>query len=110
VGLCTLAIALAWRNRRRRLRAIPVLGLAYTAHVLPVVWALGVIAYVMMARRFRASLGPWLCAVGLASIAAVALFLKRFVVAGWPSGFLFDSLFGVDQVLAFGANYRFLAA
>jgi hypothetical protein len=110
VGLCTLAIALAWRNRRRRLLAIPVLGLAYTAHVLPVVWALGVIAYVMMARRFRASLGPWLCAVGLASIAAVALFLKRFVVAGWPSSFLFDSLFGVDQVLAFGANYRFLAA
>jgi hypothetical protein len=110
VGLCTVAIALAWRNRRRRLLAIPVLGLAYTAHMLPVIWALGAIAYVMVARRLGPPRRPWLCAVGLAGIAAVALFLAKFVPSRWPPSLFIGSLFGVDQVLTFGMKYQFVAA
>jgi len=111
VGLCTLAIALAWRNRLRRgLLAIPLLVLAFTAHVLPVVWALGVIGYVMIARRLRPSLRPWLCAVALVCVAAAAWFFAKFVPSGWPPNFFIGSLFGVDQVLTYGMKYEFVAA
>lgn len=111
VGLSTFAIALAWRNRLRRgLLAIPLLALALTAHVLPVVWALGVIGYVTVACQLRPSLRPWLCAVALACLAAAALFLAKFVPSGWPPSLFVGSLFGVDQVLTYGMKYESVAA
>ncbi len=111
VGLSTLASALVWRSRLRRgLPAIPLLALAFTAHVLPVVWAVSVIGYVMIGRRLRAPLRPWLCVAGLAGLGAIALFLAKFIAASWPPGVFIGSLFGVDQVLPFGMKYEFVAA
>jgi hypothetical protein len=111
VGICAWAIALIWQNQPRlRLFAIPLLVLAYTAHSISCVWAIGVIAYVMVARLLRPSRRPWLAAIGLLGIASVALFLAAEVSSRWAPGVRIDSILGTDQLLTFGMKYKLLAA
>src|SRR5260370_15253157 len=60
VGICLWAIALVWQNRLRlRLVAIPLFVLAFTAHSLPVVWAIGVCVCVLVLRRLPLRYYPW---------------------------------------------------
>jgi hypothetical protein len=111
VGICAWAIALVWQDRSRlRWLAIPLIALAYIAHSLPCLWALGVIVYVLVAHRLRPSRRPWLATAGLAAIAATALYFAKNVPAKWAPGLRIDSLFGTDQTLAFGAKYKIIAA
>jgi len=111
IGICAGAIALAWRPRRqRRWLAIPLLGLAYTAHLIPCIWAIGVIGYRFLARHLRPSHRLWLFAAGLLSLACLALFLGRFVASRWAPSLPLDSSLGVDQVLTYGLKYKFVAA
>jgi hypothetical protein len=110
-GICAWAIALVWRNHPRfRLLAIPLLALAYTAHSIPCLWAIGVIGYVWAARRLQPSRRPWLAGIGLLSIASIALFLARNVASYWTTGLRIDSLLGTGQVLTFGMKHVFVAA
>lgn len=111
VGICAWAIALVWQNLPRlRLLAIPLLAIAYAAHSIACLWAIGVIGYVWIARRLQPSRRPWLAAIGLLCIACSALFLARYVASRWAPGLRIDSLLGADQVLTYGVKYRFLEA
>lgn len=110
VGLCTCAIALVWQNRPRlHLLVIPLLALAYTAHSIACLWAVGVIAYVWVA-RLKPSRRPWLAAGALLCIAGSALFLARNVPSRWVHGLRMDSMLGADQILTYGMKYRLLEA
>ena len=52
MGLCFWAMALAWSMAPRRIAfAAGLLGLAYVAHALPVVWTTGLLTYYVLARR-----------------------------------------------------------
>ena len=111
VGICTCAIALVWQNRPRlRLLAIPLLAIAYTAHPIACLWAIGVIGYVWVARRLQPSRRPWLAAIGLACIAGSVVFLALNVASRWVPGLRIDSVLGTDQVLTYGIKYKLLEA
>jgi hypothetical protein len=111
VGICAWAIAFFWQDHPRlRLVSIPLLALAYLAHSIPCLWAIGVIGYVYLARQSRPSRRPWLAALGLVCIAGVALFLAKNVASRWAPGLRIASMLGTDQVLTFGFKYRFVAA
>jgi hypothetical protein len=111
-GICAWAITLVWENKPRfRLFAIPLLALAYTAHPLGFLWAIGVIGYVLVARRLLPSQRIWLTAIGVVCIAGIALFIAINVPSRWSPGLLIDSTLGTDQVLTlFGEKYRFVEA
>ncbi len=111
VGICAWAVVLVWQNRSRlRLLAIPLLALAYLAHSIACLWALGVIGYVLVTRRVQPSRRPWLTAIGLASIAGSALFVAGNVRSRWATGLRIDSMLGADQVLTYGMKYVFVEA
>ena len=111
VGISACAIAVVWQNLPRlRLLAIPLLAIAYMAHSIACLWAIGVIGYVWIARRLQPSRRWWLAAIGLACIAGSALFLARNVASRWVPGLRIGSLLGADQVLTYGMKYVFLGA
>jgi len=52
LGLCFWGMSLAWDMIPRRvLWAVPLFGLAYLAHALPVIWTLTLLTYICMARH-----------------------------------------------------------
>lgn len=110
VGFCAFAIALHWQNTSRRgLLAIPFLALAYAAHLLPVLWAIGVIGYVFVARRLPDAGRLWFTVAGVLSIAGSAYWMSKYVPALWERGQRIVSVFGANQVQTFGAKYAFVA-
>jgi hypothetical protein len=109
VGICAWAIALVLQNYPRlRLLAFPLLALAYLAHAVACLWALGAIGYVLVARRLPPSRRAWLAAAGLALIAGCALLLAENVRAQWAGGLRIQSMLGADQVLTYGMKYVFV--
>jgi hypothetical protein len=111
VGLGLLAIALVWSNPPRvRWLVLPMLALTFIAHAIPFAWALGAIAYIIVARHLDPRRRVWLMAAGIFAIAAIALFLKIRVPSRWPPAVPLLSAFGVDQVLIFGMKYTLPAA
>jgi hypothetical protein len=111
VGICAWAIALVWRNHPVfRLSAIPLLALAYTAHSIACLWAIGVLVYLLIARRLKPSNRYWLLMTGLACIAGIALLVAEFVRSRWATGLRIDALLGVDQVVTYGLKYKFIEA
>jgi hypothetical protein len=110
VGICACAIALVWQTHARlRLLAIPLLALAYTAHSIACLWAIGVIAYMWVA-RLQPSRRSWLAAIALMCIVGSALFLARNVPSRWVHGLRIDSMLGADQILTYGMKYTLLEA
>jgi hypothetical protein len=90
LGLSFWALALAWSFRPRGLAAAAVLfAVAGVAHGLPVVWALGVLAYAWICRRWSDS--PWWrLGFGIAAILALRIVLSATVMTRWkPSQFQF---------------------
>lgn len=111
MGICAWAIALVWQNHARlRLLAIPLLALAYLAHFIPCLWAIGIIGYVWAARRLQPSERLWLMAIGVLCIAGAALFVAATVPSHWTPGLRIDSMLGADQILTYGPKYRLLEA
>jgi hypothetical protein len=111
VGMCCSAIALVWWNESRaRWLALPLLLGAWIAHLVPCLWALAVIGYIIAARWMRPSRRWRLLAAGLAGIGGLAAFLASRVPSVWTPGIRVESFFGADQVLTFGAKYNIIAA
>lgn len=109
LGLCFWALALAWNAPRRRLiAAIPLLAVAYLAHVLAVVWALAVLAYVWVWRVVPSGSRRYLFAGGLAGVALLWAGIVTTMRAHW---FLsqFWRITGADQLLVYGDKYMWAA-
>jgi len=91
LGLCLGALALVRRRQRWALAAAaPLIGIAYVAHPLPVVWAIGVFVYGQAAHAIRPRRRIWLM---LGTLAALAL-------AGFLLGAFFPTRRGVDQLVS----------
>lgn len=111
VGLCLLAVALLWRSRGWiRLAAFPLALAAFAAHYLPMLWAAALLGYALIARRLKPGQRRWLVGSFLAAIAALAGGLAFAVPSRWTSGIRIDSMFGTDQLLTWGVQYKFITA
>ncbi len=109
VGLCLLAVALLWRSRGWiRLAAFPLALAAFAAHYLPMLWAAALLGYALIARRLKPGQRRWLLGSFLAAIAALAGGLAFAVPSRWTSGIRIDSMFGTDQLLTWGVQYKFV--
>ncbi len=105
LGLCFGALALLWEMVPRRMAgAVPLLALAYAAHPLPVFWSLGVLAYVMLARRFPPPRRVLLTAGCLGLMVAGHFILRHLVSMRW-SPTQFGNSLGLEQVWVFDVKY-----
>jgi hypothetical protein len=103
LGVSFWALALAWNFRPRGLAAAGALfALAYVAHGLPVVWALAVLAYVWICRRW--SQHPWWrLGLGLAAILALRTALAATVQTRWKVG-QFEFAWGANQLWVYSTH------
>lgn len=108
LGLAFWALALGWDLRPRRLAiTAALLALAYTAHALPVVWAIGLLAYCWVAGRIAERSRIWLAAGAVLILVAIRLVIANTLVSIWtPQQISLAALFGADQLLVFDSKYR----
>lgn len=105
LGLCFGGMALCWEWKPRLcLAAIPVLAIAWLAHALPVAWAIGILAYLWLARRMGPRARLYLLAASMAALILVRVALTALIPRLWfPSHFLTAT--GLYQVWVFDAKY-----
>jgi hypothetical protein len=105
LGLCFWVLALLWHPTRNRiLLALPLAGLAYTAHVLPLIWAGGLICYLWMARRVSLTVRAWVTAVSLLLMVVLHVWVDRTLFTAW-SPLQIQMSPGFDQGWLFDAKY-----
>jgi hypothetical protein len=105
LGLCLGALALACRrNRWAIIAALPLLGIAYIAHALPVGWAAGALIYYWIARCLAPRYRILLLAGALASLAGLAAILCARYGGEWAAGQA-RALSGAEQTWVFGLHY-----
>jgi len=109
LGLCLWALAVTWdRPASRLIVALPILVLAWTAHALPVAWAVALIAFSWLWRRLptrhRApAFVATLALLWIASALVGRVFLSRWTPEQWALAS------GADQLRVFDAKYNALA-
>jgi hypothetical protein len=105
LGLSFGALALACRrNRWAVAAALPLLGIAYLAHALPVGWAAGALIYYWIARSLAPRHRIPLLAGALASLAGLAVMLCARYRGEWAAGQA-SALSGAEQTWVFGVHY-----
>ena len=106
LGLCFGALALACRRNRWAIAAaIPLLGIAYVAHALPVGWAIGALIYYWIARDVLAPRHRILLLAGaLGTLAGLAAILCMRYRGEWAAGQA-SALTGAEQTWVFGVHY-----
>jgi hypothetical protein len=104
LGLCFGALALACRRNRWAIAALPLLGIAYVAHALPVGWAAGALIYYWIARWLAPRQRILLLAGALASLAGLAMILCARYRGEWAAGQA-SALTGAEQTWVFGVHY-----
>jgi len=109
LGLCLWALALLWSPRPLGWpAACLLLGVAWLAHALPVLWAGGAAVYLRVAERFPARLRFLLLAAGAAAVCAVAWVLTHFWPHSWDSSQALLIL-GVGQLWVYGPRYLWVS-
>jgi len=105
LGLCFWTLALAWEPTRVKVAwAAAILILAYVAHPLPAAWAICILGYTWLARRYpRKPLLFW--AVG--AIVAAAFLMRLTLDARWSPEQV-TMITGFDQARVFGSEYWFV--
>ncbi|MBZ5574672.1 MAG: hypothetical protein LAO09_22680 [Acidobacteriia bacterium] len=110
MGICFWYLALFWRGRWLwRLLASPLLFLAWLAHPLPVVWAIGIAAYIAVAQKLDRFKRMWLVGLGLALLVAIRQILMGHFWCSWSWTQAFF-ITGANQVVVFGPNYAVVLA
>ena len=105
LGLCFGALA-SFRRRERwaMAGAAALLALAFVAHALPVLWALGVLVYGRAAQALAPRRRLWLLAAAMVALAlAGAILGSNFATSRGPSQFM--AMTGADQVWIYGRSY-----
>jgi hypothetical protein len=104
-GLSLFYLSLSWKRNATRLAwALPVLGLAAAAHMLPVAWALCVQIYAYSASKLRGGRRPLLFGAALAGLLAIRWLLSAWFPIRW-SVWQFLFLSGADQAWIYGRKY-----
>lgn len=110
LGLCFWILALLWQPSRWRIAAALPLGLlAYVAHVLPLVWTLGLVAYLWAARRVSQRVRGSLTAALLLSMVVLYLWVGRSLFNAWSPRQI-QMAAGLDQVWLFDGKYFLVLA
>lgn len=110
MGICMWYLALIWTpNWMCRLTATPLLLLAWIAHPLPVVWAVGMAVYIILAQQISRRHTIWLFSLGSLTIIGVRLFLSHKYVCLWSWSQLYWTT-GANDVMAFGSGYVLVLA
>jgi hypothetical protein len=105
LGLCFFALALAWDfNPRRIAIAVPILMLAYVAHALPVVWSVGLLAFLWVSRRVPERRRSHVTAVAMAAMALFHAVIRQNMFTRWSFQQITLSS-GADQVNVFDGKY-----
>lgn len=105
MGLSLWSLALLWsKGWGRSVLALPLLVVAWTAHPLPVVWGLGIAAYVAAARMLPERKRIHLLAAGLIALVVIQEVLARRYVCGWSARQIFY-VTGANQLAVFGPEY-----
>ena len=105
LGLCFWMLSLLWQPTPKRLLiASPLAVLAYTAHVLPLIWAVGLIAYLWLARRVSQLVRAYVTAVSLLLIVGLHVWVDRTMFTAW-SPLQVQMSPGFDQGWLFDAKY-----
>ncbi len=109
LGLGLWALALTWnRPLARGLAAAPLLALACLAHVLPVLWASGLIGFSWLWRRLEPRLRPAALLGALALLWAGSAAVSRAYPTRWSAA-QWTLASGADQLRVFDAKYDALA-
>ncbi|HJT01763.1 MAG TPA: hypothetical protein VJ756_21900 [Terriglobales bacterium] len=110
LGFCLWFLAAFWKGGAgHRAVATPLLLLAWLSHPLPVVWAVGAAAYVMIARQMAEKGQLYLLCVGVAVLVVVQQFLFVRYHTLWSPSQIFGAT-GADQVLVYGRKYAIVTA
>lgn len=109
LGLSLWALALAWeRPIARALAVAPLFALAWLAHALPVVWAIGLFAFAWTWRRLAPRLRPVLLLGAIAALASASFVVARSFPTRWSAAqWLLSS--GADQLRVYDGKYDALA-
>jgi hypothetical protein len=112
LGLCFWAMAAAWDlgsgdarvPARRAAVALPLFGIAWLAHNLPVLWGLPVLGYVFLARRMTPRRRGLLLAGSVAALSLLHGAARATLLTQWyPKQILLGS--GADQARVFDDKY-----
>jgi hypothetical protein len=105
LGLSFWALALAWRPTRARVAgAVALSAAAYTAHALPLAWAICLMVYAWVAQRLAPRRRILLLAGSMLAIVGVRQFLMVSYVTHWSIEQVM-AVSGADQVWVFGNRY-----
>ena len=105
LGLCFWGMALAWEWKAWRIAAAGgVFLLASMAHALPVIWTLGLLAYVCLARKRTPFTRACLTAGFVLVLLALHAVIGRMMVARWSPAQLTMAT-GLDQLWVFDSKY-----
>jgi len=107
-GLSLAALAILWRGTLwDAVVAAPLLALAWLGQPVPVLWALAVFAYVLVARLLTDRLRLWFFALSIAAL----LGARHFILVHWKSIWYWRQIVhatGAGQSFALGHHYRFV--
>ena len=103
LGMCFWGMAFAWRFEPRRLAiSAGLLIPAYVAHALPVLWAVGVIAWLAVARRLG---NTRTLAIFVAALVALRVLISAAFQTRWSLGDQLTVATGLDQAWVFDGKY-----
>ena len=105
LGICLWFLAAFWNGTTARRAAVaPLLILAWLGHPLPVVWAAGAAAYLVIARHLSPRRQLYLLGASLAAVLAIQQFLFARFHAVWSPFQIFGAT-GADQAFVYGPKY-----
>lgn len=105
LGLCLWYLEIIWAGGwKRHALAAPLLMIAWLAHPIPVVWAIGTAAYVVLANRVQPLRRPLLLIPGLAILVIARCCLTYRYTYMWSLNQI-SFISGTNEVLVFGFKY-----
>src|ERR1035438_1137217 len=104
LGLCFWGLSMVWDwSARRMAMATPVFVVAYVAHALPVVWAAGLVGYLLIARNLEPRLRAYVIAASFVAMVVLHAVIGRTMVSAWSPQQI-NLTTGLDQVWVFYAK------
>jgi hypothetical protein len=105
LGLCFWALAITWNLTARRFAfAIPFFAAAYVAHALPVLWTVGLLTYIFLARNLKPFGRAGLTTTFVFAMVLLHAVIGHTLITRWSPAQITMTT-GVDQVWVFNTKY-----